>query len=177
MAVVAVSAVALAIGVVMLRRPGVNVPVYIEFRDPGGSGTFDEPTDVSIIHLIATPERYDGKAVRLSGWFVYEFESTAIYLARDDAEHMNTRNGLCVDIDEQKFAGAGLDPAVFHNKWVMIEGLFDESSKGHGDLWSGGIHDVHSILERRKLQRDRNGNFVMTDEEIEAFTDRPRRGR
>ena len=39
--------------------------------------------DVSIIALVATPERFDGKLVRVVGWAIFAFESQGIFVARE----------------------------------------------------------------------------------------------
>src|SRR5262249_1764153 len=53
-----------------------------------------QPLSVSLLQLIATPADFDGKYVRVHGFVRIEHEGTAIYLHREDAEHMLTKNGL-----------------------------------------------------------------------------------
>jgi len=43
-----------------------------------------EPTDVSVVQLIANPQQYDGKQVRLIAFLNLEFEGNALYLHRED---------------------------------------------------------------------------------------------
>ena len=48
----------------------------------------------SIINLIVTPERYDGKRIETWGVARMEFEGTAIYISSESAEHRARVNGI-----------------------------------------------------------------------------------
>src|SRR5262245_15252541 len=63
-----------------------------EGENPGSSPR--QPLSVSLLQLVATPDVFDGKHVRVQGFVRIEHEGTAIYLHREDAEHMLTKNGL-----------------------------------------------------------------------------------
>jgi hypothetical protein len=54
---------------------------------------------VSIVQLIATPEKYDGKVVQVMGFLRLEFEGNAIYLHEDDYTHAIYKNGLMIVIN------------------------------------------------------------------------------
>src|SRR5437868_309355 len=68
---IAILGIALAIGIAVVR-PRRSAPP-LEYRDAAAADRYDDVADVSIIQLIATPERFDGKPVRLTGWFIAEF--------------------------------------------------------------------------------------------------------
>jgi hypothetical protein len=53
---------------------------------------------VSIVQLIANPERYDGKRVQFIGFLRIEFEGTAVYLHREDYEWGIGKNALWINI-------------------------------------------------------------------------------
>lgn len=96
----------------------------------------EEPTDVSMISLIATPERYEGKLVRVRGYMHLEFEGDGLYLHRDDEKYALYNNGVWVG----PFTSP--PPKNANNKYVLIEGRFSGKDKGHMGLWSGAIRDV-----------------------------------
>jgi hypothetical protein len=80
-----------------------------------GSGTSghaaeaDYPLDVSIVNLIATPERYDHKLVRVAGYITISYLDT-IWLHQEDYENRLGSNGvLMVMEDEQIEALKGCD--------------------------------------------------------------------
>jgi hypothetical protein len=54
--------------------------------------------DVSLVSLIANPQRYDGKRVRTYGFAVFKFEEQALYLSEADAAHVMTLNATWIDL-------------------------------------------------------------------------------
>ena len=63
-----------------------------EGEKPGSSP--QQPLSLSLLQLIATPDAFEGKYVRVHGFVRIEHEGTAVYLHREDSEHMLTKNGL-----------------------------------------------------------------------------------
>jgi hypothetical protein len=53
-----------------------------------------EPTDVTLVQLIANPEKFDGRLIRVIGFLRLEFEGDVLYLHREDFEKQLTENGL-----------------------------------------------------------------------------------
>jgi hypothetical protein len=101
----------------------------------------NSPVDVSIIQLISTPERYDQKLVRVSGFLWLEFEGNALYLHKEDKEHMLFKNGLWINVEgDQSDIAHGLS-----GEYVIVEAMFDAKSKGHLGLWSGTLKRVKRI--------------------------------
>ena len=54
---------------------------------------------VSIVHLVANPEKYDGKRVQVFGYLHVRFEDSALYLSKDDADHLIGVNAVWVKYD------------------------------------------------------------------------------
>jgi uncharacterized secreted protein with C-terminal beta-propeller domain len=102
---------------------------------------------VSLINLIATPEKYDGKWVQVEGVCSFEFEGNALYLSRDDRNHLITKNAIWASWDT-----LGAQPYdlpfmfKFDGRHVLVEGYFDSNSKGHMGLFSGAITNVTRIM-------------------------------
>src|SRR5882762_70162 len=105
----------------------------VAFISPARAG--DMPEDVSIIQLIATPEKFDRKFVRLIGFLCIAFEGDSIYLHREDFEKGIPRNGLRVDIPEKH------DPKLSMH-YVLIEGTFDANDHGHMGMFGGAIRKI-----------------------------------
>ncbi len=98
------------------------------------------PDAVSLVQLIATPEKYQGKPVQVFGFMRLEHEGNAIYLHREDYENALYKNGLWltnVDTAEHR--------AKHNLKYVLIEGTFDGKERGHFGLWSGSIKDIKRV--------------------------------
>ena len=93
---------------------------------------------VSILQLIVTPERYDGKRVQVAGFLHLEFEGNALYLSENDYIHHLTKNGLWVtrnSIINEKFR-------KLNSRYVILIGTFVAADKGHMSMNSGSLKDI-----------------------------------
>jgi hypothetical protein len=112
-----------------------------------------QPESVSIIRLIATPEKYQGKFVRIEGYLHNQFEDSAIYLSKDDADHLINKNALWVRYAEKAQKQALYSEQepdnlrYFDRKYVLIEGVFNEYDHGHLGAYAGSIKKVTRIME------------------------------
>lgn len=97
---------------------------------------------VSILNLIATPEKYDGKLVRVMGVGNIKFEGNAIYLSKGDYKNSITKNALWVDPDYKSLQTTESELEKMNGKYVLIEGIFNSGKKGHFSLFSGTIEKV-----------------------------------
>lgn len=104
-------------------------------------GYFDgvhRPIDVTMTQLLATPERYDGKLVRVQGVGNLEFEGDALYLSEQDWKY-------CTDAAVWISLGDDIsyeEAQKYNGKYVLVEGVFDQADKGHMGLFHGAIRDV-----------------------------------
>jgi hypothetical protein len=99
-----------------------------------------QPLSVSLLQLIATPDAFDGNDVRVHGFVCIEHEGTAVYLHREDSEHMLTKNGLWLAANDSTPKGS--KEAQVKDRYALIEGRFTAKKKGHRGLWSGSIEDI-----------------------------------
>ena len=95
---------------------------------------------VSIVNLIATPEKYDGKKIQIIGYLHLEFEGDGIYLHKDDYLNAITANGLWVNFSEKLTKKTSLKD--YSDNYVIILGTFKKESKGHMGLWNGTMDDI-----------------------------------
>jgi hypothetical protein len=98
--------------------------------------------NVSIVQLIANPERYDGKRVQLIGFLRIEFEGTAVYLHREDYERGIEKNALWINLPTG-MAKAQSD--AVNGQYVICLGTFDAAHHGHMGLFSGEIKNVERL--------------------------------
>jgi hypothetical protein len=112
--------------------------------------------ELSMVQIIADPKRYHGKAVRVCGFLHVSFEHSAIYLSREDANYLITRNGLWVSssVNARDSKGMGIRSEFFDRKYVLVEGIFDMESHGHLGAWPGTIRDVWRVMEKVKSNDD-----------------------
>lgn len=99
--------------------------------------------NISLIRLIATPEKYDGKVIQVEGFLNLEFEGDAIYLHREDYENSLCENGFWVDFSDKIKSTKKLNN--YNKKYVIIIGTFDMKSHGHGGLFGGTIKNISRL--------------------------------
>jgi hypothetical protein len=97
---------------------------------------------VSLIQLIATPELFHEQRIAVIGFFVVKHEAQGIFLAESDYRNGASKNALW-------FAGT-LNPEFvqFHERYALVEGIFDMTNKGHLQFYSGAIRDLTRVLPR-----------------------------
>ena len=91
---------------------------------------------LSMVQLLANPDRYDGAHIRVVGYIHFESDSNAIYLHREDEEHHVFKNGLWVSLT-QGVAFEGCQDA-----YVLVEGVYRARTTGRLTLWSGELTHV-----------------------------------
>jgi hypothetical protein len=106
----------------------------------GSPATADRALDVSMVQLIATPDKYQGKRVQLVAFLHLEFEGNAIYLHKEDYDKSIHKNGLWIRLPDQKPSLSALS-----DNYVLVEGVFDANDTGHLGMWSGTISNVSRL--------------------------------
>jgi hypothetical protein len=106
-----------------------------------GWANAEQPKDVSMIQLIADPQRFDGQSVRAVGFLRLEFEGNAVYLHREDYEKAILQNGIWIDLTDEQLRSS----AKLNNGYVLVEGVFSASKKGHLGIWPGSLQRVSRL--------------------------------
>jgi hypothetical protein len=109
----------------------------------------DAPERVSLVQLIATPEKFDGKIVMITGFAHLQFEGNAIYLHKDDYQYGLHKNGLWLNSNKCR----SRDGKNFTDGYALVIGRFTSAFQGHMNLWSGAIKDVKSCQSWPPLPR------------------------
>lgn len=112
------------------------------------SAKSSELSDVSMVQLIANPEQYDGKPIRLIAFLNLEFEGNALYLHREDFEKSILSNAVWISLDDQQMRTS----RRLSRGYVLVEGIFDAKDRGHFGMFSGSIQRVTRLQswERKK---------------------------
>ncbi len=108
--------------------------------------------DISIINLIATPDRYQGREVSVAGYAIFGLEVNALYLAKSDVDHGMTKNSICLSGAYEYFElkrkdnSLSLDEIRQMNKsYVLVTGTFDSNNRGHAGMHSGCLTKITKI--------------------------------
>ncbi len=100
----------------------------------------DIKENISLIRLIATPEKYDGKRIQVIGYLHIEFEGTAIYLHKEDFENHISENSFSVNFSKKLTKKKNIQ--IYNNKYVIIIGTFKMNDKGHMGMFSGTLDNI-----------------------------------
>lgn len=108
---------------------------------------------ISLINLIATPERYDGKLVLVTGYATVGRENMSICLTRvrnssKDCLWLNVDSGPYETEDDRKRIDKKYKLLYkFNGKLATIEAIFDQNDTGHFGMWSGALRDFVRIYD------------------------------
>ena len=98
----------------------------------------EEPTNVTLVQLIANPEKFDGKLIRVIGFLRLEFEGNVLYLHREDYENSILGNGIWVEVTPQ----IEKETKTINMHYVIMEGIFSAKEHGHMGMWSGALKHI-----------------------------------
>ncbi|MCC5788132.1 MAG: hypothetical protein JJT75_00730 [Opitutales bacterium] len=125
--------------------------LFIPFTLLGDHMVRDGVISTSLVRVVSNPEAYDGKRILLKGFLRRGFEQSGLYLSREDAAILNTKQALWVGSVRK-----GRENIEFpEEEFVMIVGTlsFEEGKGfGHRGLWLAEITEIEQVL---KISADR----------------------
>jgi hypothetical protein len=101
----------------------------------------EPPTVVSIVQLIATPERFDGTLVSLIGFIHIGREQDLVYLGEQDFNHGLIENALWFHLSEEM----GKDWRKVNRNYVRIVAVFSARHEGPYGCPNGGLTSIKSF--------------------------------
>ena len=106
---------------------------------------------VSLIQLIANPEKYHGKRVRVIGVARIEFEGNGIWLTKEHYEHRIYKNSLWIEPDYKTLGSKRQQLQELNGKYVLMDGVFNKNHKGHRGMNSGSLEKiiVYQLWEKK----------------------------
>lgn len=116
--------------------PLLNFIIKNKDKSPGN------PTRVSAIQLIASPERYDGKVIQVTGYLNLEFEGTALYCYKSDFDNQIYKNSIWLEIPKTEIYELGKQ---CNKNFASIIGTFNAKQNGHLGSFSGSIVEIRRI--------------------------------
>ncbi len=96
--------------------------------------------NVTMIQLIATPEKYDGQLVRVIGVGNLEFEGNCISLSKEDLKY-GVGNSIWIELGEKAISYE--EAKQYNGEYVIIEGVFDKDDCGHMSMFCGSIKNIN----------------------------------
>lgn len=108
---------------------------------PAPTVTTAEVEEVSLVRLLAEPQLYHGKLVRVVGFCRLEFEGNALFLHEEDFDRRLRKNALWLNVGWP----VPPDKESLSDEYVVVEGVFDGRGKGHDDAYSGELRDLRRM--------------------------------
>jgi hypothetical protein len=118
-----------------------------------------EPTDkkigegVSIIQLVANPDRYHGKLVYFRAYATVRFEGNSLCMTPD---RINTKDCLWLQYDDgpwktdkdmERYKTAQKKWEGFNGKVIFVRGIFNKKNTGHFGLFAGALERIMEVSE------------------------------
>ena len=100
------------------------------------------PQAVSVVQLIANPDKYDSRPVTVIGCLKFDGERIVLFLGCEDARHHVTINGLWVNPTAQMSETL----SKLDGNYVMLVGTFAEYHSNTLHLSVGEIKDIQEAL-------------------------------
>lgn len=111
------------------------------------------PQKVSLFQLLSSPDKYHGKKVLVQGYLHNQFEDSALYFSKEQADFLMGENALWIAYAKEVELRASTakskpeNTRYFDCKYVLMVGEFDRNEKGHLGMFNGGLKNVTSVLE------------------------------
>lgn len=103
---------------------------------PPGRQEPSATVNVSLVSLIADPDRYHGRTVAVVGVLRLDFEGTALYLHREDYEERISTNAVWLRFDGDHGMS---DRRELGGQYVAVRGRFHGDDKGFGRMYAATI--------------------------------------
>ena len=98
--------------------------------------------DVSLVGLLANPERYDGRKVRASGFLTLEFEGVGLHLDRTSYEAGLLKNAI--RLETPRWLNAR-DKQRLDRRYAIVAGTFESLKLGDHSLYAGRLNQLRLI--------------------------------
>jgi hypothetical protein len=97
---------------------------------------------VSLIQVIANPERFDEQQVLVVGYLELTFEGSEVYVHREDVEHHLLMSGVRIRASD----AMGHDAPKINHKYVLLVGKFHAAPK---ESFHPAVGIIDNITEYR----------------------------
>ena len=123
-----------------VRAPADNTPAVADLRCESDPRKPCERYHLSLIELIAQPEKYDGKRVQVEGFAELRFEANALYVSRDAWENHLAKSAVWLEEPTNQTPGA--TKFRWNRRYVTVAGTFSATDTGHMGAYSGALRSI-----------------------------------
>jgi hypothetical protein len=102
-------------------------------------------SEVELTDLYESPQKYDKQKIKVTGYFVHQFEGAAIYVNQAHWIYNPDEKNRAFWVDFSPEIMSHKDPDKFSGVYVKIAGTFNMNEHGQMGLYGGAIMNVISI--------------------------------
>ena len=113
-------------------------------------------TNVTLLKVLANPDRYDDTTLKVIGYLNLSFESNGLYLHKEDFDYAIYGNALRIDASAEIYEQL----KKFNNQYVVIEGHFRDRGT---TLFAGQLTNIESCELRQKRQSEEAPLYITLD--------------
>jgi hypothetical protein len=106
-----------------------------------------QPINVSMINLIATPEKFEGKLISVVGFLAIESEDARLFLSEEDYRQYIPENGVFIDVNKE--VSRNMEKVDRH--YVSLVGVFKQKGAGVSVGSNSEITDIRLCLPLLQL--------------------------
>jgi len=124
----------------------------------------DSISHVSMMKLIVSPEIYNGKNIKISGFLSFKLEDVNLYFSEEAFNYHDIKNRVNINLFEDIYDDIG-NPSKekidtikdkyrkFHKKFVLIEGIFKYVPQDpRNPLRIINVNNIEIIKERNEIE-------------------------
>ncbi|MFZ6746946.1 hypothetical protein ACO0LC_27275 [Undibacterium sp. JH2W] len=135
-------------------RTGLMAIVTL-FATAAAAKPLERAIDLSLINLVATPERYHGKLVNVTGYIFVGMEHMSICPYQVE---VSSKDCLWINIDSGPYASHADRERIskkmavlekFYGKTATIIARFNKKDQGHFGLWSGALTKIVDVYDHK----------------------------
>lgn len=93
---------------------------------------------VSLVQLLSSPEKYEGKHVVVMGFLTIGQENNVLYLGKNDYDNALLPNSVWIELSE----GMIKNRNELNMKYVRIVGAFHQGHPWRSNVFVGGISEI-----------------------------------
>ena len=96
------------------------------------------PPIVSLVQLLSSPEKYDGKHIAVMGFLTIGQENNVLYLGKNDYDNALLPNSVWIELSD----GMIKNRNELTMKYVRVVGVFHQGHSGRSRVFVGGISGI-----------------------------------
>jgi hypothetical protein len=102
-------------------------------------------TPLSVFDLLLNSEKYTNLTVKVEGFFILEFEHSALYFSKEALENQMSSQAIWINWNNSKVIGF----KEYSNKLVTLYCKYKPGKSGHRGLFRGELYDIEDIIVQK----------------------------